>query len=116
MENPTRARWLDEVARAKVKRNKNGKAKGFGSWYDRKPGDYSKAELEAPQGHLDRVRTADLRPEHRAERELTDDDSHKPSDWGDRTSVNPAIYYAQKEAEQDLREKREANKRAKRSY
>lgn len=87
MDNPTRARWLDEVARAKPKRNKNGKPEGFGSFYDHKPGDYSRAELEAEQGHLDRVRAADLRPEHRAERELLDDDSHKSSDWADCKSI-----------------------------
>ena len=116
VDDPTRARWMAEMARPKPKRNKSGKAKGFGSFYERNPGDYSRAEFKAEQGHLDRVRTADLRPEDRAERELVDDDSHKPSDWRDRTSINPQLYRAHREAEQADKERREANKRAKRSY
>ena len=116
VDNPTRARWLDEVARAKPKCNKSGTPKGFGSFCDRKHGDYSRTELEAEQGHLDRVRTADLLPEHRAERELMDDYSHKSSGWADCTSINPALYRAQQEVEQVFKEECEVNKRAKLSY
>ena len=62
--------------------------------------------------HLD-LRTADLTEADRAERELCDDDSHKESDWYDRTSINPAIWNAQKEAEADMADRRQSNKRAK---
>ena len=73
------------------------------------------SELLAEQSHRDRVRTADLRLDDRAERELADGDSKKESDWFDRTSINPKIFREKKEAENELKERREYNKKAKRS-
>ena len=58
-----------------------GKKVGFGSWYERLYNDYSCEELYAPQGHNDRVRTCDLMPQDRVEREANNDDSMMESDW-----------------------------------
>ena len=98
--DPTLPRWKLEVDREPLLM-KNGKATGFGSWYQRTPFDYTEAERLAEQGHVDRVRTADLTEEHRAERALADDDSLLGSDWKDRTSVDPELHKAQKAAEQE---------------
>lgn len=111
-EDPTRARWLAEVAR-EPPRFKKGRANGFGSWYQRKPGNYSKKEFLAESGNRDRVRTADCRATDRVERECADDDSHKPSDWFDRTSIGPIAYKTQKEAEQECKSRREARQQLK---
>ena len=51
--------------------------------------------------------------EDRLERDLADDDSHLPSDWKDRTSIDPAIYWAQINMEKDNKKKRDADKRLK---
>ena len=63
------------------------------------------SELLAEQSHRDRVRTADLRLDDRAKRELADDDSMKESDWFDRTSINPKVFRSQKDAEYELKER-----------
>ena len=47
---------------------------------------YTCEEYYAPQGHKDRVRTADLMPEDTIHYELKDDDSLKASDWRERMS------------------------------
>ena len=112
-EDPTRARWLSEVERNPSRNNKEGRAKGFGSWYQRKPGNYSKKEFLAEPGHRDRVRTADCHAADRVERECADDDSHKKSDWFNRTSIDPIAYKTQKEAELECKSRREARKQLK---
>jgi hypothetical protein len=56
----------------------------------------------AKQGHRDRIRTVDLLPEHRAERELAEDDSQELSDWYDRTSIDSVAYRNRKDAEQEF--------------
>ena len=103
------------MSRGKQRKDKKGKVKGFGSFYQRKPHKYSRAEFLAEQGQSDRVRTADLLLEDCAERELADDDSMKSSDWHDRTSVEPEAYKARKEAEKQMSELRES-KRPKREH
>jgi len=115
VKNPARPRWKDEMNRGKKKESKKNKPKGFGSFYMREPGQYSMSELLAEQSHRDHVRTADLRLGDRAERELADDDSMKESDWFDRTSIKPKVFKEQKDAENELKERRENKKRVKRS-
>ena len=51
--DPTRPCWKEEMWRGKQS-NKKGHCKGFGSWYMRKPGQYSKQECLAEQGSPDR--------------------------------------------------------------
>ena len=85
-ENP---RWEKEKSRKDIHRGAKGKPEGTGSWYNRVPGDYSKEELLLPQGHQDRVRTADLHTVDQFQRDKKDDVSDKESDWEDRTSVDP---------------------------
>ena len=115
-EDPTRARWMAEMGRKKQNKSKEGTPKGFGSFYERKPYMYSMAEFMAEQGAADRIRTADLTPADKADREIADDDSMKESDWFDRTSINPFMWRAQKNAEKELRKKRdETNKKFKRA-
>lgn len=120
-EDPTIPRWVNEMTRGpqkKINKPKAGgpKVKGLGSFYLRAPGNYSLAEFLAKQPHQDRVRTADLNPGDRAERDLADDDSHKESDWLDRTSIDPNKFKAQKEAEEEVADRREFYKRAKRHH
>ena len=112
-DDPTRPRWMNEMARGKSTKTKRGKMKGFGSFYQRTPGHYSEAEQMAKQGHADRIRTVDLLPDHRMERELAEDDSQKLSDWHDRTSIDPVAHKICKEAEEEFARRREANKRLK---
>ena len=100
------------MARGKAKMRR-GKIKGFGSFYNRSPGHYSEAEQMAKQGHLDRIRTVDLMPDHRMERELADDNSLKLIDWHDRTSINSVAHKIRLEAEEDFARRRKENKRFK---
>jgi len=109
-----RQRWVDEMARGKSRRNSAGKPKGFGSWYRRKPFDYSPAEFQADQKHADRVRTADLTATDMADRDLADDDSFKESDWMDRTSIDPFLFRAKLEAEKTFTKHLIESKRIKR--
>ena len=58
---PELPRYKKIQARCPIRRKEgDGKAHRFGSWFMRIPGDYSTSEFFAKQGHLDRVRTADL--------------------------------------------------------
>ena len=113
VEDPTQVRWKEEMKRDPPKKTKTNKLKGFGSFYQRKPGNYSFAEFQAEQGQLDRIRTADLTESDRIERQAADDHSHLPYDWNDRTSIAPEVYQARKELEAQNREHREADKRRK---
>ena len=79
----------------------------------REPGVYSNQEFMAEQGHRDRVRTADCTNLDKLEREHNDDDSHKESDWHDRTSIKPSEFWAQKKLERDLQKKRDEDKKTK---
>ena len=97
------------MARGKAKYWR-GKTKGFGSFCNQAPGHYSEAEQMAKQGHPDRIRTVDLMPDHRLERELADDVSQKLSDWHDRTSINHVSYKIRQEAEEDYARRRKENK------
>ena len=54
---------------------------------ERKYNDYTCEELYAKQGHNDRVRTCDLTPQDRVEREAKDDNSLLESDWLTRTGA-----------------------------
>ena len=65
-----------------------GQAVGFGSWWRRKPGDYTRAEFFAAQGHEDRVRTADCSLRDQEERQMLSDDSELESTWELRTGRN----------------------------
>lgn len=61
-------------------RDSDGIPKGFGRFNKRCPGIYSQEEVEAQQGHADRVCTADLIPEHKPAHEQDNDDSELESD------------------------------------
>ena len=106
-------RYVQEMTRGKSKRTSEGKLKGFGSFYRRKPGNYSEAEFVARPGSKDRIRTADCTLGDQAERALADDDSLQPSDWADRTSIDPVQYAARKAAELEFADRRAASKRVK---
>ena len=110
---PRQPRYVLEMSRGKSKRTSEGTLKGFGSFYRRKPGNYSEAEFLARPGHKDRIRTADCNLGDQAERNLADDDSLKPSDWADRTSIDPVEYAARKDIERANADKRAASKRVK---
>ena len=99
-------RWYSERTRGKSYLN-DGEPTGFGSWYKRKPGHYSIEEFGAPQGHADRVRTADCTYEDQSKRIEEEDDSELESDWQDRTSIDPKRYNDQRNVENDLRKKRD---------
>ena len=114
MEDPTRSHWLNKMGRGRQKLSKVGNPKEFGSYYNREPGQYSVSKFTAEMKHFDHVRTIYLRPEDRAEQEAVDDDSHKESDWFDRTSISPNVFKAQKDAQDEINCRRESTKRAKR--
>ena len=112
----TKARWMDEMDRPKSRSTEAGNLIGFGSWYRRQPGKYSPHELTAGQGHEHRVRTVDLLPEDRLERENQDDDSMLMSDWKDRTSIDPEVHRAHKDYEREMKERRSVDEKRKRKY
>jgi len=80
------------MGRGRQKLSKAGNPKGFGSYYNREPGQYSVSEFTVEMKKFDHVRTIDLRLEDRAEREAANDDSHKESYWFDRKSINPYVF------------------------
>lgn len=69
------ARWHRESGCERSKRNSKGEALGFGSWMNRLPGNYSRNEFQVPQGHDDRVRTADCHRVDQLTRQAEGDDS-----------------------------------------
>ncbi len=79
-------RWYVEASREPCQINSQGEAIGLGSFFNRRPFDYTDEEMNLPQGHEDRIRTVDLLPEDRKRREQEDDDSVLPSDWLERTA------------------------------
>ena len=81
-------RWQFEISRTKPTFTSTGQAKGYGSWYERMPGNYSRSEFKAEKGNRDRVRTADCRKEDKEARRSSNDDSGLESDWLDRTSLD----------------------------
>ena len=113
--DPTKNRWVLEMARAKPKtKGKDNRIVGFGSFYKRRPFNYSKKEFLADQGHRDRIRTADCTEADKAERDQANDDSGRESDWHSCSCIRPGKYEARKAAEVDLKFQRN-NKRAKHS-
>ena len=84
-----------ESERKPILRDPNGKAIGTGSFWLRKPFDYSDRERDLPQKDKNRVRTQDLTFADRQRRCAADDVSvdsdrpehEKPSDWQIRTGV-----------------------------
>ena len=87
--------YLQRACRIRDERNRpdreigsQGQAVGFGSWYDRRPGDYTRAEFFATQGHEDRVRTADCIRKDQEERQMLSDDSGLELTWERRTGRN----------------------------
>ena len=83
---------MTERSRGAQKRVEGGVRKGFGSFYGRKPGQYSVEEFAAARDNPDRVRTADLDEDDKIMRQEKGDDSERESDWFDRTGINPAEY------------------------
>ena len=78
---PETPRFEKEKSRRAVKRReRDGKAHGFGSWFMRVPGDYSTSEFFAKQSNPDRVCTADLRSADKYQRAKEQDLSDKESD------------------------------------
>ena len=110
--NEKAERWCKEFRRA-PSFMEDGKPYGFGSWFRRIPGDYTTAELEAHQGHKDRVRTADCRKADRDQRDKEGDNSDKESDWLDRTSIDIRKYNIDRSVEEDLRKSRDEKRQAK---
>ena len=86
-------RWRLERKRPKSKKIDN-QVIGFGSFYHRHPYDYSAAEVRQAQGHPDRVRTKDCGDHDLEQRIAEGDDSDKPSDWFDRTRIDPVQFSA----------------------
>ena len=108
----TYRRYVDEVSRKKSK-FVGDKRVGFGSFFNREKFDYSEQEFHQAQGHKDRVRTADCTEADRQTRRDNDDDSHRVSDWNDRTGIHKVkspVNQAQhaKQAEEALRQSRAA--------
>ena len=84
--------WYLEISREPCQVNSHNEAIGLGSFYKRQPYDYTKDELNLPQGHEDRIRTADLLPANRKWCADEDDDSVRPTDWLKRTlEAHPAL-------------------------
>ena len=79
------ARWTKEQPRKACALGMQDRKVDFGSCYERQYEDYTCEEYYAPQGHKDRVHTADLTPQDIINRELKDGDSLKDSDWRERT-------------------------------
>ena len=98
------------MARGKARTDRDGIRIGFGSFYKRCPGIYSREELNAKQGHANRVRTVDLIPEHKLARKQDGNDSEKESDWLDRTAIDPELHRAQRETEEKMRVHRERDR------
>lgn len=91
----SRSMWRfarEEKSRPKNETDHRGYLIGFGSFYSRAPYKYSKDEFMANQGHPDRIRTVDCVPSDRKYRQDNDDDSKEPSDWEDRTGIEPKYY------------------------
>ena len=65
-----------------------GSPEGFGSFWERKPGYYTKAEFFSQQVHPDRFRPADFCLRDKEERQYESDDSLLYSDWVFRTSLD----------------------------
>ena len=68
----------------------NDKRVGLGSFFLCQEFDYSNQEFYQSQGHKDRIRTADCNEVDRKTRRDNDDDSHRPSDWKERTGTHRA--------------------------
>ena len=79
------AHWTKEKDSKTCALDMQGKKVGFGSWYNCQYGDYTCEEYYARKDNIDQVRTVDLTPEDRLNRDLNDDDSLKGSDWRGRT-------------------------------
>jgi Rps23 Pro-64 3,4-dihydroxylase Tpa1-like proline 4-hydroxylase len=84
--------WKQESVRKPILRDSNGKAIGRGSFWFRKPFDYSDYERDLPQGDYDRIRSQDLTFSDRQRRVEADDISVSStrggpvrSDWDVRT-------------------------------
>jgi hypothetical protein len=77
-------RFYREKDRTACALDEQGRMVGTGSFYKR-PYDATWEELNATQGRLMRVRTANLRPSDQINRELKGDDSDQESDWLNRT-------------------------------
>ena len=96
--------------RKPILRDPNGKAIGHGSFWHRKPFDYSAYERDLPQTNYDRICTQDLTFANRQRRVAADDvsvHSTKPNhekdlDWQIRTGVKMSnkdfTYFELKEA------------------
>ena len=83
-------RWVREKKRDTVEYDpSSGKKTGFGSWYKRPYEKFSRSEIDAPDGHPDRIRTIYIPNGHDYLEREWDDDSEKSSDWYDRTGVRP---------------------------
>ena len=80
------ARWTKEKDRKTCAPDMQGRNVGFGSWYNRQYNDYTCEECYATKYNKDRMRTVDMTPADRLNRELKDDDSVRASDWRERTS------------------------------
>jgi len=87
--------YIQEIVRKPIQRDPNGKAIGTGSFWQRKPFDYSDYKQDLPQTHSNRIRTQDLTFADRSRRCAEDDVSidsrklmhEKHSDWVMRTGV-----------------------------
>ncbi len=78
-------RWYLEASHEPRQINAQKEAIGRGSFFKCWPFDYTDDELNLPQGHKDRIRTADLLPIDRQCREQDNNDSVLPKDWLERT-------------------------------
>ncbi len=74
-------RWYIEASRKPCQINSQGEAIGLGSFFNRRPFDYTDEEMNLPQGHEDCICTIDLLPTNRECHKQDDDDSVLPTDW-----------------------------------
>ena len=74
-------RWYLEASYKLQQMNTQNEAIGCGSFFKRRPYDYTNKEFNLPQGHEDCIRMVNLLPADRQRREQEDDDSLLPTDW-----------------------------------
>ena len=105
--------WKQEKKRDEPRIDKLGQIVGTGSWYMRRPYNYSLVEVSKKQGDKDRVRTVDCHHTDQIRRRKLRDDSEEPSDWKERTSLSMGEWRKREKQERELfRGEMEERKRA----
>ena len=93
---------MQEKKRDEPRIDHMGQIVGTGSWYMRRPYNYSLVERCKKQGDKDRVRTIDCHHSDQAWRRARRDDSEEPSDWKERTSLSMGEWRIREKQEREL--------------